>query len=213
MAKSYKIVKTIFAISALLILTSLIIMMTLTPPPKPKASAHQSIVINVETSDIGGDFTLINSAGNQVDSQSLKGKLLLIYFGYTRCPDICPASLMEVVTTLDNLGEFENQVQPVFITIDPKRDTPQELDSFFKNFDKRIMALTGTEAQIAEVTKKFKVYSAIAHDDKEHSIDYLVNHSSFYYLLNRDGKLIKYYTPNATGKEMAADIVNTINQQ
>lgn len=207
MAKANFLVKIILAVAFCLILLSLGVIITMTPEPKTKVLKNKDIGVNVQGSNIGGDFVLIDSSGKEVSSESLRGKLLLVYFGFTYCPDICPASLVEMVSALDEVEKYSKDLQAIFITIDPKRDTPQELNKYFKNFDARIMALTGTDFAIDEVAKKFRVYYSIADDGAKNTPNYLVNHSSFYYLIGKDGKLIKYYSPGVNGKEMGKNIL------
>jgi protein SCO1 len=207
MAKSNFLVKVILGIGSVLILLSLGIMMTMTPEPKSKSTKVKNIGVAVQSGDIGGDFILVDSNGKNIDSRKLRGKVLLIYFGFTHCPDVCPASIMEMVNAIEEMGEYSKDIQPIFITVDPKRDTPQELRDYFKNVDSRILALTGNEEAIASAAKKFKVSYSVVRDGSEKSDDYLINYSSFYYLVGKDGRLLKYYVPGASGKEIGRNIL------
>jgi protein SCO1 len=186
-----------------LVILSLIIMLTMTPSPKTKASNSTQISIVNNNSAIGGDFILTDVYGNRFDSRELYGKNLLIYFGFTFCPDICPASLYEMSQALNQIKDT-SRVQALFITLDPNRDTPQQLKEYFNDFDKRIIPLTGTEKEIDQVAKKFRVYYSKEYNKLEKH--YLINHSSFFYLVDINGKLIKYYPSGVGGIEMGRDI-------
>src|SRR6516225_10562880 len=145
---------------------------TLIPAPAPK-------IASLVTGSIGGPFTLTAADGRTVTDQTYRGKWLLIYFGYTSCPDACPTALNNMGVALDRLGAETAVVQPIFITVDPKRDNREALAEYLKSFDPRIVALTGTADQIVTVVKEYRVYVS-AHSE---SGDYLVDHSSLYYLM------------------------------
>jgi len=204
--RSSVIVKTILLIGVAVTLVALVVMLTMTPAPKTKANRSKEVGIENENFDIGGDFVLTDSNGIKVDSKNMRDKLILIYFGFTYCPDICPASLFEMTRALDVLKNSSDQVQPIFITIDPNRDTSKQLKEYFENFDHRIISLTGTQDEIDSVAKLFRVYYSKAIDGKENTEHYLINHSSFYYLVGKDGRLIKYYAPGTSGVDMGLDI-------
>lgn len=210
-SKSNFVVKVILGIGIVTILVSLVIMLTMTPTPKIKASTTKNVGIINQNTDMGGNFVLTDSHGNYFSSKELRGKLLLIYFGFTHCPDICPSSLFEMTRAIREVKEYGDFVQPIFITIDPVRDTEKQLNEYFTNFDSRILALTGTEKEIDNVAKQFRVYYSKAIDGKENTSNYLINHSSFYYLVGKTGKLIKYYSPGTDGKDMGQDIIKHFN--
>ena len=150
---------------------------------------------------LGGPFTLVGSDGKTVTDESYRGKLLLVYFGYTYCPDVCPTTLNNIAQALIELGTQASAVTPVFITVDPKRDTPKKIGAYVKAFDPRIVGLTGSDAQIAAVAKEYRVYYAPQSADE--TGNYLVDHSSFIYLMNRSGKLVKFMPGSLSGVEMA----------
>ncbi len=152
------------------------------------------------TGAIGGPFTLTASDGRTVTDRTYLGKWLLIYFGYTSCPDACPTALNNMGVALDRLGAEAVSLQPVFITIDPKRDTQEALAEYLKSFDPHIVALTGTEEQIATVVKAYHIYVEVQSGGGK---DYLVNHSSFFYLINPDGKFVNIVRGEASGEELA----------
>ncbi len=200
-------VKAILFSGIAIALLSLIIILVMTPPSKIKANKSSEIGVLNHNLNLGGDFELTDYNGNKVKSRDFRGKLLLIYFGFSFCPDICPANLVEMVAALDKVEKKESDIVPIFITIDPRRDTPQKLKEYFSNFDPRIVALSGTQDEIKAVARKFKVYYARSVDGKEKLDTYLINHSSFFYLIGRDGNLIKYYTPGTDGNMMGKDIL------
>jgi protein SCO1/2 len=150
-------------------------------------------------SAIGGPFTLTAADGRTVTDQTYRGKWLLIYFGYTSCPDACPTALNNMGVALDRLGPEADTFQPIFITVDPKRDTWEALAEYLKSFDPRIVALTGTEDQIAPVVREYRVYVSA---DPESGGDYTVDHGSLFYLINPDGKFVNVLHGDLSGDEM-----------
>ena len=110
--------------------------------------------------DIGGPFTLVDGAGKQVTERDFRGKYMLVYFGYTFCPDVCPTTLQKVTAAMNVLGPKADQVTPIFISVDPKRDTPKVIGDYVHAFTPRLVGLTGDQAQIAAVEKEYRVYAA-----------------------------------------------------
>ncbi|MGH7048703.1 MAG: SCO family protein [Stellaceae bacterium] len=107
---------------------------------------------------IGGPFELNDEKGHPVTDADYRGRWMLVFFGYTNCPDECPLTLQKMATTLQDLGPLADRIAPLFITVDPKRDTPERLGSYLGNFDTRITGLTGGDQQIAAVAKAYWVY-------------------------------------------------------
>lgn len=153
---------------------------------------------------VGGPFALVDQTGAPVTDASWPGRWLLVYFGYTYCPDICPTELQAIAATLDLLGPLASRVVPLFITIDPDRDTPAHLADYVKLFDDRIVGLTGTPRQIADVAKAYRVYYAKV--TPKDSTTYLMDHSSFIYLMGPDGTLRALFRPGATPQEIAGTL-------
>ncbi len=152
--------------------------------------------------DIGGEFVLIDQDGKEFKSEYLLGKPALIYFGFTYCPDICPTSLQKMSNVMETLDKYQIDVTPVFVTIDPSRDTAELLKLYLTNFHNKFIALTGTEEQVKKVADLFKVYYEIAEgSDKGHN-DYLVNHTSFIYLMDKKGNYIKHFDRSAEPEEI-----------
>jgi protein SCO1/2 len=151
---------------------------------------------------IGGPFTLVDGDGRTVTEATFKGRFMLIYFGYTYCPDVCPTSLAQMVAALDKLPPAtQDKVVPIFITVDPARDTPQVVKGYAAAFHPRMVGLTGSEEQVAAVEKAFKVYAAKVKGDDPQS--YTMDHSSITYLMGPDGRFLAHFAHGASVAEMA----------
>ena len=145
-------------------------------------------------------FALTAPDGAAVTQQSYRGKWLVIYFGYTFCPDVCPTTMMEIAGALKALGPRADAVQAIFITVDPQRDTPKVLNEYLKSFDPRLIGLTGTQAQIAAAAKAFHVFYE-RNDNGDGSYQY--DHSAFIYLVNPDGKFARAITSEGSSQAIA----------
>lgn len=152
---------------------------------------------------IGGPFSLTDQDGKRVDEAQFRGKLMLVNFGYSFCPDVCPTTLLDMSQAMEALGKDADKVQPIFITIDPERDTPPEIKKFLGNFDPRLIGLTGTAAEIAAAAKAYRVFYAKA---KGAERDYLMDHSALVYLMDRNGKYLTHFSANTRGPDMAQAI-------
>jgi len=160
-----------------------------------------------DTPSIGGPFTLVDQDGKTVTDKDYRGKFLLIYFGYTFCPDVCPTTLTDMSDTLDLLGADADKVTPMLITIDPERDTPEHLKEYATYFHPRMRALTGTLAQITAAAKAYRVYFAKAKmEEGSEPDDYLMDHSSVTYLMGPDGAFRLHFTHGTDAETMAARI-------
>lgn len=155
---------------------------------------------------IGGPFTLTDQTGATVTDKTYDGSYRLIYFGYTFCPDACPTELGVMAQAIDALGSAGGKVLPIFITIDPARDTAQQLAGYVPLFDKRLVGLTGTPEQIAAVAKEYKVYYAKADQPGVDTKSYGMNHSSFVYLMDPAGKFLTVFSSDTDSDKMAAEI-------
>ena len=167
---------------------------------------------------IGGPFTLVSAQGRAVSDQQFRGKWLLVYFGYTHCPDICPTTLLEIAQTLNQLGPLASEVQPLFITIDPERDTPEVANKFAQSFDSRIIGLSGTPAQIASAAKEYRVYYKKEKHSGMKPDDYLMEHSAFIYVMGPTGGYVTLFSPRQGHgpEQMAArlrDLVTRVSSQ
>jgi cytochrome oxidase Cu insertion factor (SCO1/SenC/PrrC family) len=153
---------------------------------------------------VGGPFELTDHNGNKVTDQTYKGRMMLIYFGFTYCPDACPTALGVMSAALDKLDVAADRVVPILITVDPERDTPQVLKDYVSNFHPQMVGLTGTPEQIAQVAKAYRVYYQKAAGAT--SEDYLMDHTLLVYLMDGDGKFVKHFTAEATPDQIADEI-------
>lgn len=159
-------------------------------------------VQSVATPPIGGPFALVDDTGKPRTDQDFRGKMMLVYFGYTHCPDACPTALQDMADALAKLGPAADQVAPLFITIDPERDTVEYLKGYAEQFDPHFVSLTGSAAQIAAAAKAYRVYYRKAEDKP----DYLMDHTSIIYLMGRDGVFRTHFTHETTPDQMAETI-------
>ncbi len=158
--------------------------------------------------DLGGSFSLVDTKGKRVTSEDLAGQWTLLYFGFTKCPDVCPDELHKVSAVLENLDARGKRVQPVFITIDPHRDTPQRLTSYFADagFHPRFIALTGTDDEVRKACRAYRVYFSKPTAAELKRGDYLLDHSIISYLVDPDGNFADYYGKSLTADEMEAKV-------
>jgi cytochrome oxidase Cu insertion factor (SCO1/SenC/PrrC family) len=150
---------------------------------------------------IGGPFDLVDHTGKRRTDLDFRGKLMLVYFGYSYCPDVCPTDLLAIGLTLDRLGGDAEAVQPLFITVDPGRDTPEHLATYVPFFHPRLIGLTGTPGQISKVASAYRVYFAKV--AVSGGAGYTVDHSSFIYLMDRVGRYIGFFPPGSPTERMA----------
>ncbi|NQV83585.1 MAG: SCO family protein [Rhodospirillales bacterium] len=155
---------------------------------------------------IGGPFRLVDHNAKPVTDADFRNRYMLIFFGYTYCPDVCPTAMLTVGGALDILGKEASKVQPLFISVDPERDTPDVLNSFLKNFHPSIIGLTGSPEQVTAATKAYRVYSAKVKEDSDAEGEYLMNHTAGLYLMDPDGKFITMFSHNTTPEALAAKI-------
>jgi cytochrome oxidase Cu insertion factor (SCO1/SenC/PrrC family) len=157
--------------------------------------------------EVGGPYTLTDQNGKAVSSADFHGKYQLIYFGYSFCPDVCPTTLGVISQALDKMGVDQNRIVPVFITIDPDRDTPSVLKNYMAAFGPRFVGLTGSQAQITAVEKEYRVY---AKKQPLAAGGYGMDHSSVIYLMGADGRLVTFYdeliSPDQLEKDLKAKI-------
>jgi protein SCO1/2 len=152
---------------------------------------------------VGGPFTLVYQDGAVVTEQDFAGRLMLVYFGYTFCPDVCPTTLQTMSVAMEQLGDDAKDVAFVFVTLDPKRDTVAQMKRYVDLFEPGPVGLTGSDEQVAAAAKAYRVYY---NANDEQGDDYLVDHSSFIYLMDREGRYLSHFGPTATPEEMAGKI-------
>ena len=154
---------------------------------------------------IGGSFTLVDHHGKSRADGDFRGEHLLIYFGYTYCPDVCPTALSDMALVMDALGDEADKLRPMFITIDPSRDTPERLKPYVANFHPKLVGLTGSEAAVAAAAKAYRVYFAKSKTEAG-SREYLMDHTSIIYLIGPDGRYLTHFTHGVTAETMAKRI-------
>ena len=148
---------------------------------------------------VGGPFTLLDQTGKKRSLAEFKGKVVLIYFGYMFCPDICPTDLSNLAALLKRLGKDADQVQTIFITLDPARDTPELIGKYVQHFDKRILGLRGTEQQTKQVATQYKTfYEKVSLSGNQ----YVIDHTAFIYIMNRAGKYLAFFPPGTSPERM-----------
>ncbi len=157
---------------------------------------------------IGGAFTLVDQNGETVTQDDFKGRYMLIYFGYTFCPDVCPTSLSVMADAIDMIGDKAAGLVPIFVTVDPARDTPEQMKMYVAYFHPALVGLTGSEDQVAAAAAAYKVYFARAGDDGGE--EYLMDHSSITYLMGPDGEFISHFSHGVGAEEMAKRLMELL---
>lgn len=181
--------------------------------PAPAASAPKSssrkngqfFGTDVKKDDIGGDFTLTDGSGKPFAISSLKGKVVLLTFGYTNCPDVCPTSLLTYNDVVGQLGDQAKDVAVVFVSVDPERDTPDAVSKYARTFNPNFIGLTATGDQsIPEVKQQYRVVSAKSQEQSEGI--YLVDHTAGTYILDKNGETVLFEKYGNTASEIADDV-------
>lgn len=150
---------------------------------------------------IGGPFELIDHTGKPRTDADFRDKLMLVYFGFTFCPDVCPTDLLAMGLAVDRLGPAGEALQPLFISVDPERDTPDQLAKYVPFFHPRLIGLTGSAAQIRKAASGYRAYFAKVAISGGN--EYTVDHSSFIYLMDRGGKYLGFFPPGTSAEQMA----------
>ena len=163
-------------------------------------------------STIGGRFILKSHTGQIVTDQDFVGKFMLIYFGYTYCPDICPTSLQTVSHALDLLGDKAKDFQPLFVTIDPERDTIPVLRDYVKVFHPSLIGLTGSKESLASITKKYHVKYEKVSESGAINDDYSIDHTAAVFVMGPQGEYITRFGYNTTSKQMAAKLAEILKK-
>ncbi|HEY4266354.1 MAG TPA: SCO family protein [Micropepsaceae bacterium] len=165
--------------------------------------------------ELGGPFSLIDQYGMRRTDMDFRGKYMLVFFGYTYCPDVCPTTLAVEAEALDKLGSRADGIVPIFISVDPKRDTPGKLKSYLASFDAKppsvrpsFVGLTGNGEEIAAAAKAYRVYYRAHLDTRtDDGANYSIDHSSDVYLMSPEGKFTAYYSQGILPDELAADLM------
>ena len=159
---------------------------------------------------IGGPFELVDHHGETVTDETYRGRFLLIYFGYTYCPDVCPTELYEMVTAVDLLGDAAAGVQPMFVSVDPERDTVELMADYVALFHPDLIGLTGSREQIDAVTQAYRVF--FRRVDSPDFADYLMDHSAQIFLVGPDGQMRDMFSPGTTPETMAERLSDWLRQ-
>ena len=172
---------------------------------RPQRSAAELMdVLMWKREPVGGPFALVDHTGKPRTDADFRGKVLLVYFGFTYCPDICPTDLAQIGLALDRLGPAAEAVQPLFITLDPKRDTPEHLAEYVPQFHPRLIGLTGSAAAVRAAADAYKVYYRQV--PRADGSDYTVDHSAFLYVVDRDGSYLGFLPPGTSAERIATII-------
>jgi cytochrome oxidase Cu insertion factor (SCO1/SenC/PrrC family) len=159
---------------------------------------------------IGGDFSLVNQDGETVKNTDFLGKYMLVYFGFTNCPMICPTDMADITQALNQLDDdLVEKVQPIFITVDPERDTSEHLKTYLENFHSKFQALTGTKEQTKAAESAYRVYSRKSEDEEVQG--YNMDHSAYIYLMGTDGKYITHFRHDQGADEIAQGLIKHID--
>lgn len=140
---------------------------------------------------VGGPFTLLDQTGKRVSDKDFTGRYMLVFFGFTHCPDICPSGLQVMSAALDRLGDKAKDVVPLFFTLDPARDTPEKLKDYLSSFGPRFVGLTGSAEEMAAVAKAYRVYYKVVPDEKTPS-DYTIDHAAIIYPMDKSGEFLTH---------------------
>jgi protein SCO1/2 len=152
---------------------------------------------------VGGPFTLVGENGKTVTDRDFRGRHMLVFFGFTHCPDICPAELQVMAASLEGLGDKAKEIVPIFITLDPERDTPEIVADYVKNFGADFVGLTGSPQAIAKAAKSYRVaYSKFVPDGAKEGENYSIDHSALVYLMGPDGEFVTHFTYGTPAAQM-----------
>ncbi len=165
-----------------------------------------------EPAAIGGDFTLMDPYGHSRTQTALLGHWSIVYFGFTHCPDICPLGLATITQALAQLGPQGTKIQPIFITLDPERDTAEVLKSYLSGFSPRWLGLRGSVEQTREATAAYKVYAA-REETPDSALGYTINHSGFIYLMGPDGRYRTHFRHDDTAITMAETLRRQLSSE
>lgn len=154
---------------------------------------------------VGGPFTLVDTSGKTVTDKDFRGRYMLVFFGFTHCPDICPAELQVMDAAMEALGDDAKKVAPIFISVDPERDPPEVVADYVKNFGDKIIGLTGSPEQIAAAAKAYRVSYAKFPNEASTS-EYSIDHTTLVYLMAPDGEYITHFPFGTSADKMSAAI-------
>jgi len=160
---------------------------------------------SVGVATVGGPFSLTDHTGRRVTDEDFRGRYMLVFFGFTFCPDVCPTALQVSSAALEKLGAKADRVTPILISVDPERDTPEQLKSYVASFHPRLVGLTGTQEEVAAAAKAYRAYWRKVPDERS-TAGYTIDHTSIIYLMGPDGKFITHFTHATSMDALAAGI-------
>ena len=160
---------------------------------------------------VGGPFTMVKHSGEAVTEKTFAGKPMLLFFGYTFCPDVCPTELQVMAEALRQLGDKGKDIQPIFVTIDPARDTPTVMAAYVAAFGEQFVGLTGTPEQVKQIASAYRVFFQKV-DNKDAPDAYLMDHSSIIYLMDGEGRFLKHFTYSTDPKALAEGLAAALGR-
>jgi protein SCO1 len=166
-------------------------------------TGHASAPLRPQASAIGGAFHLVDQDGRPISEQDFRGKPLLLFFGYTHCPDVCPTTLFDVSEVLRRLGPDADRAAALFVTVDPQRDTPATLKDYLSSFDPHLRGATGTPEAVAAVAKAYRVYYKKVPTEGD---DYTMDHTAIVYLMDKNGNFVAPFSLRRTPEAAADDL-------
>jgi protein SCO1/2 len=174
---------------------------------------QQSLKIENNRPTIGGAFELTDHTGKKVTDKDYRGKFMLVYFGFTYCPDVCPTELQNIAATLDIIGKKRRKnLTPLFVTIDPERDTQELMSSYVENFHPDLVGLVGNAAQIAKMARAYRVFYKKV-EEKNAQGGYTMDHSSLVFLMDDKGRYVQHFPYGTEPERMAKSIIKAIDKR
>jgi protein SCO1/2 len=161
------------------------------------------------TALIGGPFSMTDHTGKAVTEKDFSSYKSLVFFGFTSCPDVCPSGLQVMAAALDKLGAKADQLVPIFVTVDPERDSVEKLALYVKSFHPKLIGLTGTEEQVKAMAKAYRVYFKKIPDEKTPDA-YSVDHSAFFYLMDENGRYLRHFSHSVDPDTLAAELAKSL---
>lgn len=172
-----------------------------TSPQNPQTL---NLIEPLSDAPFGGPFELVNGNGETVTDKDFDGRYRLMFFGFTYCPAVCPTELSRMTDVLNGLGEDADKIAPIFVSVDPERDTPEVVKDYVSNFHSNLIGLTGSRAQIDHILAGYKIYASKV--EMEGMDGYMVDHSSFTYFIGPDGRLLALFKPQDTPEDIITSI-------
>lgn len=198
--ESSQFTKILVIISMIVVTVALYFLVATPSSKKPPPRGTDEHTRSQGLAEIGGDFVLTDHNGEKFDSHSLRGKPALVYFGFTFCPDVCPNTLTKLTEVMEVMDKYNIDVGAVFITVDPARDDVSLMKKYMSNFHPKIIGLTGDMKDLKAAADEFKVYYEVDKGSDTGRNDYLINHTSFVYLLDRNGRYVKHFDLNTSSE-------------